>query len=113
MSGGGHYGGRVETPKDQYAQSPAHEASDLGWEAARARIHDANLARLRQQDADADRLFPPWPAFTDALVDDDVMRRLGNALEAYGEAKHATGRRDLFMLLFAGTLGDDDVPYTG
>jgi hypothetical protein len=101
----------VETPNDQHAQSSTREAAELTWEAARARIHDTNLARLRQEDADADRLFPPGPAFTDALVDDDVMRRLGTALEAYGEAKNATGRMDLFMRLFTGT-GDDEVPYT-
>jgi hypothetical protein len=101
----------VDTSNGRHVQSPAREAAELAWEAAAARIHDANLARLRQEDADADRLFPPGPAFTDALVDDDVMHRLGDALKAYGEAKNAAGRMDLFMRLFAGA-GDDDVPYT-
>jgi hypothetical protein len=94
--GDGHYGDRVDNPNDRHPQSPAREAADLAWEAATARINDANLARLRREDADADRLFPDGPAFTDALADDDVMRRLGTALEAYGHAKHAAGRMDLF-----------------
>jgi hypothetical protein len=101
----------VDTPNDPHVQCPAREGAELAWEAAAARIHDANLAWLRREDADADRLFPPGPAFTDALVDDDVMGRLGKALEAYGEAKNAAGRMDLFMRLFAGT-GDDGIPYT-
>lgn len=102
----------MDTPNDRHTQSPAREAAELAWEAATARIHDANLARLRTEDPDADRLFLPGPAFSDALVDDDVMGRLGTALEAYGEAKNAAGRMDLFMRLFAGT-GDGKVPYTG
>jgi hypothetical protein len=73
---GGHYGDRVDTPNDRHTQSPAREAAELAWEAATARIHDANLARLRTEDPDADRLFLPGPAFSDALVDDDVMGRL-------------------------------------
>jgi hypothetical protein len=108
---GGHYRGRVDTPNDRNVQSPAREAAELAWEAATARLQDAKLARLRTEDADADRLFPPGPAFTDALVDDDIMRHLGTALETYGQAKHAAGRMDLFQRLFAGT-GDGEVPYT-
>lgn len=100
----------TSTPEDQPAQSPEHEASDLAWEAAHARIQDGNLARLRQEDPDADRLFPPGPAFTDCLSNDDVMHRLGNALKAYGKAKHAEDRMDLFHQLFAGT-SSEDVPY--
>ncbi|MFB8401145.1 hypothetical protein [Streptomyces sp. NPDC055912] len=102
----------MDNPSDRHAQSPAREAAELAWEAAAARIHDANLALLRREDADADRLFPPGPAFSEALVDDDVLRSLGTGLEAYGEAKNIAGRMDLFMRLFAGT-GDDEVPYIG
>jgi hypothetical protein len=110
--GAGRYRGRVDIPDTRYLQSPEREAADLAWDAAIARIQDANLARLRQEDADADRLFPPGPAFTDALVDDDVMRRLGTALEAYGAAKHTAGRMDLFHRLFDGT-DEDTLPYSG
>lgn len=101
----------MSIPAGPNAQDPAGEAAELAWEAAGARIQDANLARLRREDADADRLFPPGPAFTDALVDDDVMRRLGAALEAYGAAKHAAGRMQLFHRLFEGA--GDDVPFSG
>ncbi|MCX4783884.1 MULTISPECIES: hypothetical protein [unclassified Streptomyces] len=45
------------------------------------------------------------------MVDDDVRRRLGTALEAYGKARNTAGRVDLFML-FTGT-GDDEVPHIG
>ncbi|MET9778948.1 hypothetical protein ABZ023_32645 [Streptomyces sp. NPDC006367] len=90
---------------------PARDAAELTHEAAVARVQDANLARLRQEDEDADRIFPPGPAFTDALVDDDAMRRIGIATEAYGATKHAEGRMDLFHRLFDGT-GDDDLPWT-
>ncbi|MFE0857286.1 hypothetical protein [Streptomyces mutabilis] len=90
---------------------PARDAAALTHEAAVARVQDANLAQLRREDEDADRLFPPGPAFTDALVD-DAMRRIGVATEAYGTAKHAAGRMDLFHRLFEGT-GDDDIPWTG
>ncbi|MFF9436347.1 hypothetical protein ACF1BP_21695 [Streptomyces sp. NPDC014735] len=41
------------------------------------------------------------------------MARAAPALEAYGAAKHAASRTDLFMRLFASTTSDDDVPYTG
>ncbi|MGW2686213.1 hypothetical protein ACWC6I_24050 [Streptomyces sp. NPDC001414] len=102
----------MNTPDGRSRPDPARDAAELTHEAAVARVQDANLARLRQEDADADRLFPPGPAFTDALVDDDAMRRIGVATEAYGEAKHAAGRMDLFHRLFDGT-GDDDLPWTG
>ncbi|MEU8473361.1 hypothetical protein AB0F30_36795 [Streptomyces sp. NPDC029006] len=55
--------------------------------------------------------LPARPAFTDALVDDDAMRRIGVATKAYGAAKHAAGRMHLFHRLFDGT-GDDDLPRT-
>lgn len=103
---------RVNTPDDRYRPDPARDAAELTYEAAVARVQDAILARLRQQDPDADRLFPPGAAFTDALLDDDAMRRIGVATEAYGTAKHATDRMDLFHRLFEGT-GDDDLPWTG
>lgn len=107
----GRYRDRVNTPDDRRPPDPAREAAELTHEAAVARVQDANLARLRQQDQDADRIFPPGPAFTDALLDDDAMRRIGVATEAYGTAKHATGRMDLFHSLFDGT-GDNDLPWT-
>ncbi|MGW1007428.1 hypothetical protein ACWDBD_44330 [Streptomyces sp. NPDC001118] len=93
--------------------SPVREAEELAWEAVTASIQDANLAQLRQEDPDADALFPSGSAFTEGLVDDAVMRRLGAALEAYGAAKHAEGRMDLFMRLFAGTGDDGSVPGAG
>ncbi|TLQ39459.1 hypothetical protein [Streptomyces marianii] len=101
----------MSSSPDRYAPSPGREATELAWEAAGARVQDANLARLRKEDEDADRLFPPGPVFTDALVDDNVMRLLGTALETYGTAKHAAGRMDLFQRLFDGT-GDNAIPYT-
>ncbi|MFD9567046.1 hypothetical protein [Streptomyces sp. NPDC059994] len=96
----------MNTPDYPRAESPVHEATELAWEAATARIQDANLARLRQEDPDADRLFPPGPAFTEALTDQGVMHRLGAALEAYGAAKHTADRMDLFQRLFADTTSD-------
>lgn len=39
------------------------------------------------------------------------MRRIGVATEAYGTAKHAAGRMDLFHRLFDGT--GDDLPWAG
>ncbi|MFF4933147.1 hypothetical protein ACFY2H_30300 [Streptomyces griseofuscus] len=102
----------MNTPDDHHhLANPAHEAAELTHEAAVARVQDANLARLRQEDEDADRLFPPGPAFTDALVNDDAMRRIGVATEAYGAAKHAAGRMELFHQLFDGT-SDNDLPWT-
>ncbi len=103
---------RVNTPDGRHRPGPARDAAELTHEAAAARIHDAHLDRLRQQDSDADRLFPPGPAFTDALVDDDAIRRIGVATEAYGKAKHAADRMDLFHQLFENT-SDDDLPGTG
>ncbi|MFE0369557.1 hypothetical protein [Streptomyces tendae] len=91
---------------------PGGTARGRTREAAAARVQDANLARLRQEDEDADRIFPPGTAFTDALVDDDAMRLIGAATEAYGAAKHAAGRMDLFHRLFENT-GDDDLPWNG
>ncbi len=108
----GRYRDRVNTPDNQYRPDPAQEAIELTYEAAVARVQDANLARLRREDEDADRLFPPGPAFTPALVDDDAMRRIGVATEAYGAAKNAAGRMDLFHRLFENT-GDDDLPWNG
>lgn len=105
----GRYRDRVNTSDGRY--DPARDAAALTHEAAVARVQDANLARLRREDEDADRIFPPGPAFTDALVDDDAMRRIGVATEAYGTAKHAAGRMDLFHRLFEGT--GDDLPWTG
>ncbi|MEV3998982.1 hypothetical protein ACFYPK_28530 [Streptomyces halstedii] len=40
------------------------------------------------------------------------MRRIGVATEAYGAAKHAADRMDLFHRLFENT-GDDDLPWNG
>ncbi|MEO3978968.1 hypothetical protein [Streptomyces sp. CAU 1734] len=102
----------MNTTNRLHPPDPVREAAELTHEAAAARIHDANLDRLRQEDQDADRIFPPGTAFTDALVDDDAMDRIGVATEAYGAAKHAAGRMDLFHRLFDGT-GDDDLPWNG
>ncbi|MBZ3908598.1 MULTISPECIES: hypothetical protein [Streptomyces] len=102
----------MNTPHDRHRPDPARDAAELTHEAAAARVQDANLARLRQEDEDADRIFPPGTAFTDALVDDDAMRLIGVATEAYGAAKHAAGRMDLFHRLFENT-GDDDLPWNG
>ncbi|MEU1312562.1 hypothetical protein ABZ419_27235 [Streptomyces cinnamoneus] len=87
---------------DQQAQEMLREAEELAWEAAGARVQDANLVRLRQEDQDADVIFPDGTPFTDALVDDDAVGRLGKAIEQYGGAKHRSGRMDLFYRLFEG-----------
>ncbi|MFI1205582.1 hypothetical protein ACH4VR_40205 [Streptomyces sp. NPDC020883] len=102
----------MNPPNDWRKPDPIRDASELAWEAATARVQDANLSQLRQQDPDADRLFPPGAAFTKALVDDGSRLRLGNALAAYGAAKHSADRMELFRQLFAGT-GDDAIPYNG
>ncbi|GGU40264.1 hypothetical protein [Streptomyces violascens] len=102
----------MNTPHHRHRPDPARDAAELTHEAAAARVQDANLARLRQEDKDADRIFPPGTAFTDALVDDDAMRLIGIATEAYGAAKHAAGRMDLFHRLFENT-GDHDLPWNG
>ncbi|MEW1660633.1 MULTISPECIES: hypothetical protein [unclassified Streptomyces] len=43
----------------------------------------------------------------DTTSTDDVMHRLGKALQAYGAAKHAAGRIDLFHQLSGGHRKDD------
>ncbi|MFG2211913.1 hypothetical protein [Streptomyces sp. NPDC048638] len=100
----------MNTPHDRNRPDPARDAAELTHEAAVARVQDANLARLRQEDKDADRIFPPGTAFTDALVDHAAMRLIGTATEAYGAAKHAADRMDLFHRLFENTT-DNNLPW--
>ncbi|MER6913991.1 hypothetical protein ABT354_20150 [Streptomyces sp. NPDC000594] len=88
------------------AQMPAdEEAMDMAWERTTAAVQDANLARLRSTDPDADLLFTEG-CFTAYLADPRSGFDLGGALENYGAAKHAEGRMDRFYALFAGL---DDV----
>ncbi|WP_172387046.1 hypothetical protein [Streptomyces sp. MNP-20] len=100
----------MNTPNDRLVPCPAREAEELAWQAATARVQDLNLARLRQDDADAARLFPPGQAFTHALTDHNAERRLYVALEAYLAAKLSADRLDLFQDLCLGT-GDGALPH--
>lgn len=73
-------------------------------EQAAAELLDSNLARLRRQDPDLDRIFTA--SFVTARHDDWQRGRLVAEIQAYATAKHAQNRMDLYEALFAGL---DDV----
>ncbi|MFF2077111.1 hypothetical protein ACFVXG_20405 [Kitasatospora sp. NPDC058162] len=68
---------------------------------------DANLARLRVTDPDADRIFATagTTPFGDAHRDPALQARLTERIHRYAGAKNEVGRMDLYNALFAG-LGD-------
>ncbi|MET9183455.1 hypothetical protein ABZX88_35370 [Kitasatospora aureofaciens] len=68
---------------------------------------DANLARLRAVDPDADRIFATagTTPFGDAYRDPALQARLAERIQRYAGAKNGAGRMDLYNALFAG-LGD-------
>jgi hypothetical protein len=79
--------------------------STLTADLRNARICDQNLVRIRRHDPDADRLFTV--SFADAVLgDDDAVGMLGEALAAYGAAKHQEGRMDRFFALFDGVVDE-------
>ncbi|MFI9214277.1 hypothetical protein ACIGW7_39880 [Streptomyces sp. NPDC053253] len=86
---------------------------DLAQELATASVMDANLARLRESDPDAERIFPAR-CFTAELTDRIAGFNLGNALEEYGTAKRDEDRWDRFGALFVGTdVRQDRFPPAG
>ncbi len=75
-------------------------AEEEAQERAAAELLDRNLASLRRQDPDLDRIFSS--TFLAAHRDDRVRDRLVDEIRAYAVAKHAAGRMDLYNALFAG-----------
>ncbi|MFD7731274.1 hypothetical protein ACFV6F_12915 [Kitasatospora phosalacinea] len=75
-------------------------------------VQDANLARLRSQDPDAERLFPSGTPFADAVTDRSLLAPLTLALGSYARLKEEQGRDDLLERLFDGVLppGQDRGP---
>lgn len=65
-----------------------------------AALCDANLARIRRIDPDADRIFAV--GFTDAYRSPALQDRLTEQVKAYAVAKSDQGRMDLYHALFAG-----------
>lgn len=65
-----------------------------------AALCDANLARIRTIDPDADRIFTT--SFTDAYRDPAAQDRLTEQIKDYAAAKSAQARMDLYHAIFAG-----------
>lgn len=65
---------------------------------------DANLARLKHSDPDAERIFATagTTPFGDAYRDPRLADELAERLRQYASAKNAAGRMDLYNALFAG-----------
>ncbi|MEV7600032.1 hypothetical protein AB0O91_21890 [Kitasatospora sp. NPDC089797] len=80
----------------------ATDQLDDRTEAQGAARCDANLARLRQADPDAGRIFPAQTPFTDAHRNPALQAQLAEQVRRYATAKHATGCMDLYDALFAG-----------
>ncbi|WP_406300969.1 hypothetical protein OG948_59715 (plasmid) [Embleya sp. NBC_00888] len=73
-------------------------------EATNAWALDANLARLREIDPDAELITI---AFVDALCNPELYGEQGRSHQEYVTAKQAQGRLDLWELLFAGVCDTD------
>ncbi|MDH6125942.1 hypothetical protein [Kitasatospora sp. GP82] len=78
-------------------------AQEEAQERAAAELLDGNLARLRRQDPDLDRIFAI--GFMQVHHDQTLSTRMAGQVQAYATAKHAQGRMDLYGALFAGLEG--------